>query len=136
MKKQKGPVIRGRAAPRGTVTRRSLLVRRSLTRVKPLPLHLQVLPQRMKRIPRHTGCAAFAPGINEAAARLLLVEPVQYFRKLCGLEVTQNHYKVTTHYGIGYTDSLRWACAWQIAATMRGVWSQIDENTQEAAIAP
>ena len=43
------------AAPHGRVTRRSKTIRHK-AKQKPLPMHLQVLPQRMSPIPRNPAC--------------------------------------------------------------------------------
>lgn len=45
----------GRAKPKGRVTRASQRVKRPAG--KPLPFHLQVLPQKLQRTPLHPDCA-------------------------------------------------------------------------------
>jgi len=135
MKRVKNPLDRGRAAPHGIVTRRSHLTRINLRRVKPLPLDLQVLPQRLKRTRVHTGCAKVAPEIPKEAIALLRREPNYYFFSMSGLSTTPMKWCLRLLDGVGYTNNFRWACAWQLAALIKGLSVTIEEVNAETLLA-
>lgn len=138
MKKNKGiswrrPVLdRERAFPIGVVTRRSRLIRISLRGVRPLPFELQVLPQRLKRLPRHEGCL-HAPlgGSAAAAAYLLRDKPLHQFEKMEGFDTEPKQWRVVLFDKVAYTDNFAWAWAWKTAANMKGLPAEVEKCEHE-----
>lgn len=139
MKKKKNPaqpqrpvLDRGRAFPIGNVTRRSRLIRISQRGVKPLPLHLQVLPQRLKRTPRHVGCALVPLGGPAAAAAYLLRDkPLHPFIQMEGLDTEPKQWRVVLFDKVAYTDNFNWAWAWKTAANMKGLPAEVEKHNAE-----
>lgn len=138
MKKNKGiswqrPALdRGRAFPIGTVTRRCRLVRTNLPGVKPLPLDLQVLPQRLKRLPRHVGCPSCPLGGPAAAAAYLLRDkPLHQFDQMEGFDTEPKKWRVVLFDKVAYTDNFAWAWAWKTAANMKGLPAEVEKCEHE-----
>lgn len=107
-----------RAKPLGRTTRKGLAVRKP--QGKPLPLHLQVLPQPLTPTPRNPGC--YVDGSHWGAQVMMAREwPLSAWIEGRGLSATDGAWQVDCLGQTFYTDDVKLGFAWVQAAKSLGM---------------